>query len=410
DFLQTEIARVERELAEAERALSDFQRQHAVVSLDERENAVVERLTDLGRRVTDAEASRIAAEAEYKLVQKRESDSLPSVLTNPLIQGLKQEVSRLEVQYAQQAQIFIPSSPQVKEIDAQLKRAQGRLDREVARAVGGIQSTFLAAQAKEQGLREQFQAQQDAVLNLKELSGQYIRLDQAVNTSRTLHATLLQRLQEPDVVKGAQPSNATVADPAELPTVPSQPAIPFNLAFGLLFGGGLGLALVFALDNVDSSLKTPDDVRQDLELPTLGVVPDYERLTGAALHIPPALLRIPPGVLRVPARVLRIPALARGWPRSGRPHRSRRRLLGATPTAEAFRSIRTSVLSFNPQSPPRSLLVTSSQPREGKTATTINLGVSFAQLSRRVVVVDADMRHARCHRTLGVKVGPRLSD
>jgi capsular exopolysaccharide synthesis family protein len=417
DFLQTEIARVERELAEAERALSDFQRQHAVVSLDERENAIVERLTDLGRRVTDAEATRIAAEAEYKLVQKRESDSLPSVLTNPLIQGLKQEVSRLEVQYAQQAQIFIPNSPQVKEIDAQLKRAQGRLDREVARAVGGIQSTYLAAQGKEQALREEFQAQQDAVLNLKQLSGQYIRLDQAVNTTRTLHATLLQRLQETDVVKGAQLSNATVVDPAELPTVPSQPAVPFNLAFGLLFGGGLGLALVFALENVDSSLKTPDDVRHDLELPTLGVVPDYERLTGPALRIPtgvlripPAVLRLSPAVLRIPAGMLRMPALARGWPRNGRTHRTRRRLLGATPTAEAYRSIRTSVLSFNPQSPPRSLLVTSSQPREGKTATTINLAVSFAQLSRRVVVVDADMRHARCHRTLGVKAGIGLSD
>jgi capsular exopolysaccharide synthesis family protein len=379
---------VERELAEAERALSDFRREHAVVSLDDRENAIVERLTDLGRRVTDAEAARIAAESEYRLVQNRASDSLPSVLTNPLIQGLKQEVSRLEVRYAEQAQVFIPSSPQVKEIDAQLKRAQGRLAREVSQAVGGIQSTYLAAQAKEQKLRQQFQLQQDAVLNLKDLSGQYIKLDQAVTTARTLHGTLLQRLQETDVVKGAQLSNATVVDPAERPTMPSQPAVPFNLAFGLLFGGGLGLALVFARESIDSSLKTPDDVRQDLELPTLGVVPDYERLAGGAA---------------------RIPALARAWPRNGAGPRARRRL-ERTASAEAYRGIRTSVLFFNPQRPPRSLLVTSSQPREGKTATTINLGVSFAQLSRRVMVIDADMRHSRCHRTLGVKPGLGLSD
>jgi non-specific protein-tyrosine kinase len=68
------------------------------------------------------------------------------------------------------------------------------------------------------------------------------------------------------------------------------------------------------------------------------------------------------------------------------------------------------VLSFNRERPPRSLLVTSSQPREGKTATTINLAVAFAQLSRRVIVIDADMRHSRCHRTLGVKPGLGLSD
>jgi polysaccharide biosynthesis transport protein len=389
-FLEAEIARVERELAEAERALSDFRRQHAVVSLDDRENAIVERLTDLGRRVTDAEAARIAAEAEYRLVQNRESDSLPSVLTNPLIQGLKQEVSRLEVRYAEQAQIFIAGSPQVKEIDAQLKRAQGRLAREVAQAVGGIQSTYLAAQAKEQKLREQFQLQQDTVLNLKDLSGRYIKLDQAVTTARALHGTLLQRLQETDVVKGAQLSNATVVDPAERPTMPSQPAIPFNLTFGLLLGGGLGLALGFALENVDSSLKTPDDVRHDLELPTLGVVPDYERLPGR------------PGRMPVLAGLV-------GWRPPAR-QRARGRVLEGTPTAEAYRSIRTSVLFFNPQRPPRSLLVTSSQPREGKTATTINLGLSFAQLSRKVIVIDADMRHSRCHRTLGVKPGHGLSD
>jgi polysaccharide biosynthesis transport protein len=329
------------------------------------------------------------------------------------------------VKYAEQSQIFIPGSPQVKEIDAQLKRAQGRLAREVAQAVAGIQSAYLAAQAKEQKLREQFQLQQDAVLNLKDLSGQYIKLDQAVTTTRALHATLLQRLQETDVVKGAQLSNATVVDPAERPLMPSQPDVPFNLTFGLLFGGGLGLALAFARENVDGSLKTPDDVRHDLELPTLGVVPDYERLAGPG-HVPAltGLARIPAlaRLSRIPAlaRLSRIPALA-GLGRipalasllGSRPparHRARGRLFELTPTAEAYRGIRTSVLSFNRERPPRTLLVTSSQPREGKTSTTIHLAVAFAQLSRRVIVIDADMRHSRCHRTLGVKPGLGLSD
>ncbi|HKA28458.1 MAG TPA: polysaccharide biosynthesis tyrosine autokinase, partial [Candidatus Binatia bacterium] len=248
---------------------------------------------------------------------------------------------------------------------------------------------------------------------------------QAVTTTRALHATLLQRLQETDVVKGAQLSNATVVDPAERPLMPSQPDFPFNLTFGLLFGGGLGLALAFARENVDGSLKTPDDVRQDLELPTLGVVPDYERFAGPG-HVPaltglarfPALARLS----RIPAvaRLSRIPALA-GLGRipalasllGSRPparHRARGRLFELTPTAEAYRGIRTSVLSFNRERPPRTLLVTSSQPREGKTSTTIHLAVAFAQLSRRVIVIDADMRHSRCHRTLGVKPGLGLSD
>src|SRR4029450_7994911 len=234
DFLEKEIDRVQRALAQAERALRASGRQSAAV-----------------------EGARIGSEAEYRLVENREGDSLPSVLTNQLIQGLKQEVSRLEVRHAEQAEVFLPASPQMKEIDAQLKQAKGRLAREVARAVGGVQSAYLAARAREQNLREQFQLQQDAVLNLKDISGQYIKLDQAVTTTRNPHGTLLQRLEETDVVKGVQLSNATVVDPAERAARASHPAVPFNLAFGLLFGGGLGLGLVFALENIDSSLQTP---------------------------------------------------------------------------------------------------------------------------------------------------------
>jgi polysaccharide biosynthesis transport protein len=389
-FLESEIDRVRRELGAAEEALNQFRRQHGVVSLDDRENAIVERLNDLGRRLSEAEAARIAAEAEYRLVGNRESDSLPSVLTNSLIQALKQDVSRLEVRHAEQSEVFLPKTTQVKEVDSQLRQAQGRLDREVTRAVSGVESVFLAAQAREQKLRERFQVQQAAMLDLKSISGEYLKLDQEATTTRNLYGTLLQRLQETDVVKGVRLSNASVVDPAERPGRPSLPNIPFNLAFGLLFGSGLGLALAFALETLDSSLKTPDEVRHELELPTLGVVPDFQRLPAG-----PAGKWLLTGAL-----AKRLPAF----------RRSREFMLEQTPTAEAYRSIRTSVLFSDHQRPPRSLLVTSSQPREGKTATTVHLAVSLAQLSRRVIVVDADMRHAQCHRALGLAAWYGLSD
>jgi capsular exopolysaccharide synthesis family protein len=389
-FLESEIERVRRELVEAEQALNEFRLQHGVVSLDDRENAIVERLEDLGHRLTDAEAARIAVEAEYRLVGQRESDSLPSVLTSPLIQALKQEVSRLEVRRAELAEVFLPMATQVKEVDSQLNKAQGRLSREINRAVSGVESSFLAAQAREQKLREQFQLQQAAVLDLKGISGEYLKLDQAVTTTRNLYGTLLQRLQETDVVKGVRLSSASVVDPAERPSSPSVPNVPFNLAFGLLFGGGLGLAMAFALETLDSSLKTPDEVLRDLELPTLGVVPDFQRLPGGAARIRPLTAVRARGRLPLPG--------------------TREFLLERAPAAEAYHSIRTSVLFFDRDRPPRSLLVTSSQPREGKTSTTVHLALSLAQLSRRVVLVDADMRHARCHRALGVDAWYGLSD
>lgn len=387
-YLESEIDRVQQELAYAEQALNDFRRRNLVVSLDDRENAIVERLADLGRRLTEAEAGRITAEADRRMVAERDRDSLPAILTNSLIQGLKQEVTRLEIARAQLAETFLPNAPQLKEATAQMARAQSRLDREVDRAVAGIESAYLGAKAREESLRREFEVQQETVLDLKEISGQYVKLEQAVTTARSLYATLLQRLQETDVVKGAQLSNAAVLDPAERPTSASHPAVVFNLAFGLLFGTGLGLAVALALENVDGSFKTPDEVRRQLRLPTLGVVPDFARVdargTRPALAGPRLI-----GRLRRPSAPLP-------------PERSL--------SAEAYRSIRTSILFFNPEQAPRSLLVTSSQPREGKTSTTVNLALSMAQLHRSVVVVDADMRQARCHKALGVPAAAGLSE
>jgi capsular exopolysaccharide synthesis family protein len=392
-FLENEIDRVQKELAQAEVALNDFRRQHQIVSLDDNEKAIMERLRDLSRRVTEAQADRITAESDYRLVQNREYDSLPAVINNGLVNNLKAEVSRLETQQAQVAEVFLGGSPQLQEVNSQLRQAQSRLDREIARAVGGVESIYLAAQARETSLSDELARQQDAVLNQKEVSGQFIKLDTAVTTTRTLYSTLLQRKAETDVVKGVTLSNASVMDPAELPIDPSYPRVPLNLAFGLLFGCALGTALALVMENLDSSLKTPEDVRRNLRLPTLGVVPDFGKLSATPTAAAP--LPLEEGETRavaVPnAEVLSL---------------TRRQSV----PAEAYRSIRTSILFLNPEAPLRTLLITSSEPREGKTATTVNLAISLAQLGNRVVVIDADLRAPRCHRALGVPAGPGLAE
>lgn len=392
-FLEAEIERVQRELKQAESELNTFRRDHQVVSLDEKENAIVERLTDLSRRVTEAQADRITAESDFRLVQNREYDSLPAVINNGLVNTLKSEVSRLELSHAQLSEVFLGGSPQLQEANSQLRQARSRLDREIARAVGGVESIYLAAKAREESLAAELARQQETVLDQKEVSGQYIKLDTAVTTTRTLYSTLLQRKAETDVVKGVTLSNASVMDPAELPLWPSYPRVPLNLAFGLLFGCALGTALALVMENLDSSLKTPEDVRRSLRLPTLGVVPDFAKLSATPTAAAP--LPLEEGETRavaVPnAEVLSL---------------TRRQSV----PAEAYRSIRTSILFLNPETPLRTLLVTSSEPREGKTATTVNLAISLAQLGNRVIVIDADLRAPRCHRALGVPAGPGLAE
>jgi capsular exopolysaccharide synthesis family protein len=388
-YLEQELERVRHEVDASEEALDHFRREQRMVAPDDVQgNAVVDRLGDLTRRLTRAQAQRIELEAQHQLVQSRDYEALPAVLQSGLIQTLKADLARLESREAELARLFLGGNPELQQVQAQVRQARIRLQREVERAVSGVESQYLAAQATESALRAELERQQATVLDLRERSGQYVKLDQAVQANRQLHAALLQRMGETDVVRGVQLSNIAVLDPAERPGEPSSPRTVLNLLFGLVLGLVLGVGTAALLENVDSSLRTPADVEQCLALPTLGVIPDFQRVGGTARRLRDLRRE---GTRPGEGGVVAPPA-------------------GRSLAAEVFRTLRTSILFFDPKHPPRSMLVTSAQAGEGKTATVVNLALSLAQLGARVLLVDADLRKPRCHHALGLPEGPGLTE
>jgi capsular exopolysaccharide synthesis family protein len=373
-FIEKEVARVQQELDASERALDQFRRQNQIIAPEETQgNAVVERLADLSRRLTGAQAQRIELEAQHQLIEGRDFESLPAVLHSPLIQTLKSDLARLEAREAELARLFLEGNPELKQVKAQVRQTRGRLQKEIERAVAGVDSQYLAAKTTEDALREELGRQQESVLTLKQISGEYVKLDHAVQANRNLYSALLQRMGETDVVRGVQLSNIAVLDPAERPLMPSRPQPLVNLAFGLVLGLVFGVAAVALLESVDTSLRTPVDVERALALPTLGVIPDFRRLPRRD-------------------RLLAGPAADRSL------------------ASEVFRTLRTSVLFFDPSHPPRAMLVTSSRADEGKTATIVNLALSLAQMGSRVLLIDADLRRPRCHHALGESEAPGLAE
>ena len=381
-YLEQEVARVRKEVDISEAVLDRFRREHGILASDDAQNnSVIERLQDLSRRLTNSQAQRIEFEAQHRLIQERDYESLPAVLQNGLVQTLKADLSRLESRDAELSRIFLDGNPELQQVQAQVRQTRARLQKEIERTVGGVESQFLAAKSTENALREELQRQQETVLNLKETSGQYVRLDQAVQAGRQLHAALLQRMGETEVVRGVQLSNITVLDPAERPSMPSRPNAVLNVLFGLMLGVVLGVGAAAVLENVDTSLKTPADVERVLSLPTLGVIPDFRRVASTDRRLAAARTG---GVLAAAG--------------------------GTSVAAEVFRTLRTSILFFDPEHPPKTMLLTSSQAGEGKTATVVNLALSLAQQGARVLLIDADMRKPRCHHALGLPEGVGLSE
>jgi capsular exopolysaccharide synthesis family protein len=394
-FLEGRLSELRSRLGHAEAALNDYRREQGIVSLDEKANVVVLRLADLNQRLTAAEAERIGAETDFRLAGQRSAESLPAVLESSVVKALKENLARLEGERALLASRFKSGYPRLAQLEAQIAEVRRRLVEEVRSIAAGIESVYLAAQAREDALRSQMDAQRAAALRLEDAAVEYAILEHDAETARQLYGSVRQRIQETNVAAELRASNVFVIDEASPPLAPSSPRTGRNLAFGLLLGlmGGVGLALL--AEYLDNRLRGPQDVERFLGLASLGVVPDFAPMEGVWSR----QLNANAGGVRgliAPPRGDTIDWVVDEDPPAA--------------VTEAYRSIRTSILLSQAGEPPRTILFTSGRAAEGKTTTVLHMALMFARLGTPVLVIDADLRHPSCHRVLGVRNGPGLTE
>src|SRR2546425_542127 len=310
---------------------------------------------ELSQQVASAHA------AQY--VRRRQG--LRSQLTGEPATFLEEEIDRVQ---AELRKGFLAATPEFHDLSAQLRSIRGRLDREMARATSAIESRLIVARGTETSLQNELRRAETGLRGLDEVARQAIELDEDAARGNELYEALRTRKQEADLLRGMQLSTALRLDPAPLPSRPSEPRVFIDLGLFLLAGLVLGALVALRLEGRHARLETPDDVRRALGLRPLGVVPDFGRLARPDAAADPSI------------------------------------------AAEAYRGVRTAPGFLDPQRPPRSVVVTSSQPGEGKTATAGNLAISLAALDCRVILVDAALRGAAVHRALGLPPGPGLTD
>ena len=392
-FLDEKLVELKDRVEKSEAALNNYRRDKGIISLSGRENIVVDRLSDLNKELTDAEADRIALQAEVKLVRERSYDYIPEVVNSTLIQSLKQNLIQLETQYASLSRQFKSNYPPLGQLEAQIEENRNRLAREVERVVGGIQSAYLAAATKENEFHEKLKEQQRLALGLKDASAEYAILEREVDTNRQLYDSVLQRIKEMGVSTAVRVSNVSIIDRAEPPPNPSSPRKAQSLLISVLIGLSGGIAAALLLEYLDNTLKNPEEVERYLRLPSLGIVPRF-----AASNNGSAVARNLSGD-RAKA--------------NGRAERANEPILltDSSPVAtEAYRALRTAILLSRAAGPPKAILFTSATDSEGKTITTLNAAVAFARLGVRVCVIDADLRRPRCHKLLRLAGHPGLTE
>ena len=393
-FLEENLVQLKKRVEQSEAVLNNYRREKGIISLDDKENVVVERLADLNKRLTEAEADRITLQAQVRLIRQREFDSLPAVINSQLIQTLKAQLSRLEGDYANLSAEYNLGYPRLAQLKAQVDETRRRLDEEIRSVVAGIESAFLAAGAREKGFREKFGEQRSAALQLKDASVEYAILAREVDTNRQLYNSIFQRMKEMGVAAELRTSNIFIVDEAKPPLRPSRPKTGRNLLLGVFLGLMGGVALAFFFEYLDKTVSRPEDVERYVHLPTLGIVPEFsisgqesEASFGDATN-------------------------GNGSPNGARPH-SKTLIPSLSPlslVAESYRSLQTSILLSQVEEPPRTILFASGCREEGKTTTTINTAIVFAQMEAKVLVIDADLRRSSCHKRLWLERAAGLTE
>jgi polysaccharide biosynthesis transport protein len=359
-FLEERLQQLRVKLEESEKQLVLYAEQKGIINLTDDKNLAVTDLEAINTKLAEAHAQRVKSELLWKRAKVTDGFGLKEILESPAIQENRKQRAALAAQYQQKLAIFRPAFPEM----IQLRNQIAELDHEAQIAIkaikGSIESSYLAAKQEEEALRAQLGQTKTDVVQQRNSNIDYTILKREVDTNRTLYDGLLQRYKEIGVAGAVSNNNISVVDTAAMPRSPRSPNLSRNLALGLLAGLLLGLMAAFALDYMDDSFKSPEDIERSIGLSVIGVIPK-----------PSAGFTVDEEVLNA---------------RSG--------------MAEAIRSLRTGLQFATSDGLPKTLLVTSSKPSEGKTTTSIALAKSLANIGLNVLLIDGDLRNASVHRRL----------
>jgi capsular exopolysaccharide synthesis family protein len=257
----------------------------------------------------------------------------------------------------------------VQNVSTQIADAERQIDAEVGKTVQAIRNEYEAALSEERTLSSDLEGQKAAAMDLNRKGIDYSVLQREAESNRQVYESLLQREKELRVIANSRANNVRVLDRAEVPGGPFTPDVGRAWMMAVLFGLGLGVAAAFAIDYLDDTVKTPEDVTWRLKLHFLGLVPKV--------------------------RGERHPLLSGPVPHD---------------FGEAFRALRTALVAGNPGSATRVVAITSAQPLEGKTTTAVNIALALAIGGARVLLIDADMRRPSLHKALRLPNDKGLSN
>ncbi len=369
-YLEERLQELKLRLEESERSLVGVAQQEQIVGVGEQSASLSEQtLASLNSAVGRAREERIRTESLWRQAEASRGLILYGETgANSMIQSLQESRGKLLADYQDKLRLYKPDYPLMRQLKGQIDEVERQIVDEIANIKAAIRAEYLGAAEQERLLDEQMHTVKAEVLDLQKRSIQYNIYKREVDTNRQLYDGLLQRYKEVGVAGGVSTNNVSVVDAATIGGK-YKPSLPSNLRWGLVFGLMLGVLLALAFEHLDDTLKAPEDLERQLGIAVLGVIPMLKKTTPQA-----------------------------AWADQH------------SAFVEAYRSVRTALQFSTAAGAPKSILVTSATPNEGKTTTALTLARNFAQMGMRVLLIDADLRNPSLHKSLHVENKKGLSN
>ncbi|HEX9959706.1 MAG TPA: polysaccharide biosynthesis tyrosine autokinase, partial [Pyrinomonadaceae bacterium] len=257
-----------------------------------------------------------------------------------------------------------------KKIENESKALEVTANRET---LAGLEALLRSAQQREAQARSSYISEVAAANQAGQAATKLTTLTQAIETNRSLLNTYVARQKEQELaISSGRPDNIKITTEAQTPGGPIGPQRNRNIIIAFLVAFAAGIGLAFLIDYLDDSIRTSDDIGRNLGLPTLAMIP-HQSLVDKKRGVLPSQNGNGSSTALITLQDNR------------------------SAMAEAYRHLRTSLLFSSAGKPPQTILVTSTQPSEGKTTTAINTAVTLAQAGVDVVLMDCDLRRPRLH-------------
>ena len=376
-WLHNRIQEEGNKVEKAEQALLRYKEKHSIVTdfSSDVENITAQKLAQLNTQVVEVESERVEAETRYKQAMALSNtpdmvDSITEVLNNELILQIKSMEVELYKRMSELSKRYGQKHPQMVAIESELKTLNKRKTQEVNRVINSLKNEYRVILAKENSLKAALAKQKKDSLELNQKAIEYGVLRREAESARHMYELLIKRFKETSLTEDMKTGNIRIIDRAEVPEDPVKPKKKLNVFLAIILGLFTGIGLAFFFEYLDNTIKTPEDVKQHLNIPYLGLIPLFSTENK--------------GILKDDtSREL----VTVNYPRST--------------ASESYRGIRTSILFSFAETVPQVILITGVGPQEGKTITTVNLAVTMAQADSKIVILDCDMRRANVHKVFG---------